>query len=185
MRRLTLICAAALTLGAVPRADAQLQAGYDTVTRWSRVERNVAYGAAMATLYSAYDQLRDDPSEWERTWDGYGKRYASNFGEFIIQEGVTDGLSVLMHRPQGYRKCNCGTNTGKRIGYAWKNVVTDQMPNGSHPIAWPRLIGTFAGSTAQAAWRPNHGSRYNIAITNGVTSLAIGGLINMWYEFRK
>lgn len=186
MRRLTTVVAigAVLTLSLAGAVRAQWRVGSDSATRLQRFGRNLAYGAAMGLLYSGWDQLRDDPSEWHRTWSGYGKRVASNFGEFVIQEGVTDGLAALMHRPQGYKKCNCGGDTNKRVGWALHAAVADQMPDGTHPIAVPRIVGAFAGSTAQAAWRPNHGSRANIAITNGVTSLAIGGLINLWYEFR-
>jgi hypothetical protein len=185
MRRLALATVAVLTFGAATGARAQFSSHYDSVTTWSRVGRNVAYGVAMGFVYSGWDQIRNDPTVWRRTWNGYGKRVASNTGEFVIQEMVSDGLSFALRRPQGYKPCNCGNNTGQRITHAFVDVVVDEMPDGSRRFAWPRWIGAFAGSTAQASWRPHSGSRANILVSNAVSSLVIGGLINTFYEFKK
>jgi hypothetical protein len=185
MRRLALATAAVLTLGAAVPAEAQLSSPYDSLTTWSRVGRNLAYGATMGLVFSGWDQIRNDPSRWNRTWSGYGKRVASNTGEFVIQELVSDGLSVALRRPQGYKPCNCGNSTGKRINHAFVDVVVDEMPDGSRRFAWPRWIGAFAGSSAQASWRPHSGSRANILVSNAVSSIVLGGLINVYYEFKK
>jgi hypothetical protein len=45
----------------------------------------------MSVAYSGVNQINNQPSEWGKGWSGYGKRYASNLGEFVIQESVTDG----------------------------------------------------------------------------------------------
>lgn len=137
----------------------------------------------MGFLYAGVNQINDQPAEWQRNWSGYGKRYASNFGEFIIQESVTDGLAAIMKRPLDYTPCNC-TSTTRRIGYALGGAVTDQMPNGRHPIALPRIVGAYAGAYAQSTWRPDSRSRLNQTLLNGTTSLAIGGLINIYHEFK-
>ena len=60
------------------------------------------------------------------------------------------------------------------------------MPDGSHPLAIPRIVGAYAGSFAQAAWRPSNGEdRTRTALINGSMSLVIGAGINLWHEFRK
>jgi hypothetical protein len=157
--------------------------GRDSATRLMRFGRAVAYGAAMGFVYSGVNQLNNEPPEWGKSWSGYGKRYASNFGEFIIQEGVTEGLAAVMKRPLDYMRCHC-TGTGKRVGYALGGAVTDQMPNGKHPIAIPRIVGAYAGAYAQSTWRPDSRGRANQTLLNGTTSLAIGGLINLYHEFK-
>ena len=58
------------------------------------------------------------------------------------------------------------------------------MPDGSHPLAVPRIVGAYAGSSAQAAWRPvGTTSRLQVALINGTGSLVIGGFINLFHEF--
>jgi len=136
----------------------------------------------MGLIYAGVDQINDQPAEWGKSWSGYGRRYASNLGEFLIQEGVTEGLAALMKRPLDYSPCRC-TGTGDRVGHALAGAVTDQMPKGKHPIAVPRIVGAYVGAYAQSTWRPDSRSRANQVLVNGTTSLAIGGLINLYHEF--
>jgi hypothetical protein len=59
------------------------------------------------------------------------------------------------------------------------------MPDGTHPLAVPRIVGAYAGSFAQASWRPATPSgRTRTALVNGTSSLVIGAAINLFYEWR-
>lgn len=181
MHRVT-VALAALVLAAAP-AHAQWRVGSDSLTRWTRFGRDLAYGTAEGLAFAGLDQARKEPPEWGNGWQGYGKRAASNVGEFVIQESVTEALAAAFRRPLDYTKCHCGS-TMKRIGWAVWGAVTDQMPDGSHPMAIPRIAGAYAGSFAQAVWRPSDSDRTTVALRNGTTSLGIGALINLFYEFR-
>jgi len=176
------IALAAIVLAATS-AHAQWRVGRDSATRWTKFGRSIAYGSVLGLAYAGADQARNQPVEWGDGWSGYGKRAASNVGEFVIQEGVTEGLAAAMRRPLDYQVCHCG-NTMKRIGYALRAAVTDHMSDGTNPIAIPRIVGAYAGSFAQASWRPSSSDRTKVALLNGTTSLGIGALINLFYEFR-
>jgi hypothetical protein len=177
------LTAAVFTIAA-SKAQAQWRVGSDSATRWTRFGREIAYGTVEGLGFAGVDQLRNDPAEWGKGWHGYGKRAASNVGEFLIQESVNEGLAAALHRPFGYKHCTC-RGTMDRIGWAVRAAVTDQMPDGSHPLAIPRIAGAYAGSFAQAAWRPSQGrDRTQIGLVNGTVSLGIGALINLFYEFR-
>jgi hypothetical protein len=177
-----LLALAVLSLTA-SSARAQWRVGRDSATRWTHFGRSLAYGTALGLAYAGADQARDQPEEWGKGWNGYGKRAASNVGEFLIQESVTQGLAAALRRPLDYQRCHCGS-TMNRIGWAIRGAVTDPMPNGSHPLAIPRIVGAYAGSFAQASWRPSDSDRATVALLNGTTSLGIGALINLFYEFR-
>lgn len=166
----------------VPTTTHAQRVGRDSATRLVRFGRAVAYGAAMSFVYSGVNQINNQPSEWGKSWSGYGKRYASNFGEFMIQEGVTEGLAAILKRPLDYTPCKC-KETSDRVGHALAGAVTDQMPNGRHPVAIPRIVGAYAGAYAQSTWIPDGRTRLNQTLLNGTTSLAIGGLINLFHEF--
>jgi hypothetical protein len=174
---------AAICVAAWPmRGEAQARVARDTMTRLERFARDAEYGIVEGLGYSAIDQIQKDPPEWGTGWPGYGRRAASNVGEFLIQESVTEGLDAVMHRPVGYRRCRC-RSTSARIGAALRNTITDPMPDGSHPLAVPRIVGAYAGSFAQASWRPSSGNRTQTALLNGTSSLALGVLINLYHEF--
>jgi hypothetical protein len=60
------------------------------------------------------------------------------------------------------------------------------MPDDTHPIAVPRIVGAYAGSFAQAAWRPSTStSRTQTALLNGTISLGISAAMNIFYELRR
>ncbi|HMA24481.1 MAG TPA: hypothetical protein VKP00_10815, partial [Gemmatimonadaceae bacterium] len=92
-------------------------------------------------------------------------------------------LAAVMHRPLDYRRCRC-RSTGARIASALRGALTDQLRNGSHALAIPRIAGAYGGSFAQASWRPND-NRTQTALLNGTSSLALGALINLYHEFRR
>lgn len=165
-------------------SSAQARVERDSTRRLEHFAHDVKYGIVEGLAYSGVDQARKNPPEWGTGWPGYGRRAASNVGEFLIQESVTAGLSAVMDRPLNYQPCRC-RSTAARIGSALRGAVTDQMPNGSHPLAVPRIVGAYTGSFAQASWRPSNGDRTRTALVNGTSSLALGVLINLYHEFRR
>jgi hypothetical protein len=164
-------------------ANAQSRVGPDSTTRLRRLAHDLAYGTVEGIGFAAIDQARDNPEEWDRGWGGYGKRVASNVGEFYIQEVVTEGLAAAMNRPLDYIACKC-RGTIDRTAWAVRGALFDQMPRGRNALAVPRIVGAYAGSFAQASWRPTDGNRRaRIALVNGATSLGIGAVINLYHEF--
>jgi hypothetical protein len=178
------LAAVALLLLCVARnAESQVRVGRDSSTRLNRFGRDLVYGTGMGLLYAEIDQLNNSPAQWGKGWEGYRRRAASNVGEFVIQEGVTEGLAAAMHRPLDYERCRC-RGIGNRLRWALWGSVTDPLPNGSHPVAVPRIVGAYAGSFAQASWRPSGSNRTRTAVVNGTVSLLIGAGINIFQEMR-
>jgi hypothetical protein len=159
------------------------QARIGNHTRLERFAIDVAYGSLEGLAFAGIDQARNDPPEWGHGWPGYGRRAASNVGGFVIQEGVTEGLAAAMNRPLDYTRCKCSGNS-PRIRHALFGAVADEMPDGSHKFALPRIAGAYVGSFAQTAWRPNGGRKWlQFGLERGTASLAIGAGINLWHEF--
>jgi hypothetical protein len=180
----TLLLLALLALSAAPQVlSAQSRVGHDSSTRTRRYLRDLAYGTALGFGWAGVDQWSNNPREWGKGWRGYGKRVASDVGEFVIQETVTDVLAAAMNRPLDYRLCHCAPMS-RKVGWALRAAVTDPMPNGSNPIAIPRIVGAYSGALAQASWRPATSSRARTVLVNGTVSLLIGGAINIYDELR-
>jgi hypothetical protein len=165
-------------------ARSQVRVGRDSSTRLARFGRDLLYGTGLGLAYAGVDQLRNDPPEWGKGRDGYGKRAASDVGEFLVQEGTTEAVAAILKRPLDYERCPC-RGLGNRLRWALWGAVTDPMPNGSHPLAVPRIVGAYAGSFAQASWRPATSDRARTALVNGTVSLLIGAGINLFEELRR
>lgn len=180
--RAVLVTMTLVILVAVP-ARAQVRVGRDSTTRLQRFGRDALYGSALGMIYGVVDQVRHQPPQWGTAWSAYKRRAASDVGEFLIQEGTTEGIAAAMHRPLDYAPCPCAA-TAARIRWALLGAVTDPLPNGSHPIAAPRIVGAYVGSFAQTSWLPAASNRLRSALLNGTTSLAIGAGINLFQEFR-
>jgi len=166
------------------RAQSQVRVGRDSSTRLARFGRDMVYGTVLGLAWGEVDQLRNDPPEWGKGFEGYRRRAASDVGEFLIQEGATEALAALLKRPLDYAPCRC-RGIGNRLRWALAASVTDPMPNGSHPVAVPRIAGAYAGSFAQASWRPATSDRTRTAVINGTVSLLIGAGINVFQELRR
>jgi hypothetical protein len=180
--RILLAVAIAATSFIGEAANAQSRVGADSTPRFHRLVRDLSYGTIEGIGYAAIDQARDNPVEWDRGWEGFGRRVGSNVGEFYIQEVVTEGLAAAMNRPLDYTPCKCRGTAG-RVAWAIRGALFDRLPRGRQALAVPRIAGAYAGSFAQASWRPADGSRTQTALVNGTTSLGIGAVINLYHEF--
>jgi hypothetical protein len=185
MKLNVLIATAAVAAASIATpVSAQSRVGSDSATRLTRLGRDVAWGTVEGLGFAGMDQLRNDPVQWGKGWRGYGRRAASDIGEFYIQEVTTAGLAAAMNHPLDYARCDC-KEFGDRFGNALRGALFDKMADGKQSLATPRIVGAYVGSFSQAAWRPATTSgRVETALVNGTTSLALGVLINLYHEFR-
>ena len=123
MRSSAVLAALLLTL-ASQVAPAQVRVGRDSSTRLNRFGRDLVYGTGLGLAYAEVDQLRNEPPQWGSGWEGYRRRAASNIGEFVIQEGVTEALAAAMHRPLDYTRCPC-RGFGDRLGWVTDSAYYD------------------------------------------------------------
>ena len=184
MHRKIVVAVVLLTAAFVHVAAGQARVGKDSATRLTRFGRDIAYGSVEGLGYAGIDQLENSPEEWGKGWPGYEKRVASNVGEFLIQETVSEGLAAALNRPLDYRPCTC-RGTTDRVRWAIRGAYTDRMPDGTNRLAIPRIVGAYTGSFAQALWRPDPAGRLRVGLVNGTTSLAIGALIDIYHEFKR
>ncbi len=184
-RGLTRFAATVSTLSLLSTTPLAAQARIGNHTRLERFGIDLGYGVLVGLAFAAYDQARNDPPEWGKGGAGYARRAASNVGGFVIEEGVTEGLAAAMNRPLDYAHCKC-QGVGPRTRHALLGSITDELPNGGRAFAVPRVVGAYAGSFAQSAWRPGGGRNWlSLGLGRGTASLAIGAGINLFHEFVK
>ena len=127
-------------------------------------------------------QWKDHPEEWEQGMKGYGKRYASSFGQNAIQQTATYGLDEALGLDTGFQKSK-RDGFGARAKDALLQNITSRTKSGKRIISAPRLAGVYTGAIiAHETWYPD---RYNYkdGIRSGTTSLLTGFGINLVREF--
>jgi len=138
----------------------------------------LAWTAASAGI----NQWRDHPEEWGQGMKGYGRRYASGFGQNLIQQTVTYGLDEAFRLDTGFQKSR-SEGIGARVKDALLQNITSRTKSGKRVISAPRLAGIYTGAiVARETWYPERYS-YKDGLRSGTTTLLTGFGINLVREF--
>lgn len=135
----------------------------------------IAAGAGISTA-------TNEPEEWGKKAEGFGRRVASNFGKNVIKETVVYGLDEALKLDSGFYRSQ-QRDTGSRVKNALLSTVTARKPNGKRVVGIPRLVGTYTSQIIAAeTWYP---SRYDYkdGLRNGTISLGINAAFNLFREF--
>jgi len=140
------------------------------------------FALARSAISAGIDQWKDNPEEWQQGASGYGKRYASSFGQNAIQQTVTYGLDSAIGWDTGFQK-------SKRKGFfprltdALVENLISRTRTGKRVISVPRFAGAYAsGLISHAAWYPERYS-YKDGLRSGTRSMVAGFALNLVREF--
>lgn len=131
---------------------------------------------------AAFSTAVDRPKEWGRTANGFGRRFASNFGKSVITNTVKYGLDEALRLDSHYYRSK-KRDVGSRIANAFISTFTARTPSGKRTIGVPRLVGTYtANIVANETWYP---ARYGWkdGVKSGTISLGINSFFNLVKEF--
>lgn len=135
-----------------------------------------------SAIGAGIDQSKPAPPEWDSGAEGYGERYGSRFGMFLVEETARYSLGAVMREDVAYNKCQC-IGFVPRAEHAVVSAFTAKTRSGATVPSLPALVAPYAGSfTAVNAWYP---ARYEAMDAARLGSMAftfqIGG--NMLREF--
>lgn len=140
------------------------------------------FSLVRSAVSAGIDQWRDNPEEWQQGASGYGKRYASSFGQNAIQQTVTYGLDSALGLDTGFQR-------SKRKGFfprltdALVENLVSRTRTGKRVISVPRFAGAYAsGIISHEAWYPERYS-YKDGLRSGTRSLVGGFALNLVREF--
>ncbi len=131
---------------------------------------------------AGFTTLANEPEEWGKNWEGFGRRFASNLGRNVIRNAAIYGLDEALKLDSSFYRSK-KRDAGSRIANAFLSTVTARKPNGKRTIGVPRLVGTYtAHAIAAEAWYP---ARYDWkdGVSSGSISLGINAGFNLLKEF--
>ncbi|WP_461413530.1 hypothetical protein [Gemmatimonas sp.] len=150
--------------------------------------------AAGALTAATFNQATAMPSQWKRTWHGYGARVGDQVGFAATEELLRFGLSRAMSPTAPAMRCD-GVRAGhpfwSRVGRAAAcgvvNTLVVRTPSGARLPNVP-LLGAIVGASAVSlAWRPERATAGK-GTTFVLTRIAVvtGGTAanGAWREYR-
>jgi hypothetical protein len=132
---------------------------------------------------AAIDQARGTPYQWGGGFGGYGKRFASREGQFIIANSLAAfGNAKLKYEPR-YGQCRCTTFLPRLRHAIVRNFVTYNQTERELRPQWALYGGAFSGGVISTAWKPHPRN----ALTNGgyavLGQAGYGSALNVFIEF--
>jgi hypothetical protein len=108
-----------------------------------------------STIGAGFQQISNNPPEWEKTGKGFGRRLASNLGRGAIEETYKYGVSEAFRQDPAYQKCDC-TKFSKRFGHAIKSGFTARNRSGREVFSVAKVSAPFVANViAVKAWYPD------------------------------
>jgi len=127
-------------------------------------------------------QWRDTPHEWGQGGEGYGKRFASGYGQRFVRETLMYGSSSLLHEDNRYFKSTSTTNGG-RIRHAVFALFLAHKDDGSTRFSYSRMGSMLGASFISRTWQPTSTAGATDALTNFGVAVGANVGFNVVREF--
>jgi hypothetical protein len=131
---------------------------------------------------SAINQLDDTPHEWRQGAAGYGRRFASSYGEHIIQSTTMYGISAALHEDNRYYRSGLN-GFGPRLKYAIKSSFMARHDNGTQHFSFSRILSYGAAATISREWQPPSTNGWENGVDNFAVSIGVETGFNVAREF--
>lgn len=136
-----------------------------------------------AGIAAGINQANNTPPEWGQGMQGFGYRYASNFGINLTATTVRYGLAEILREDTIYYRCEC-SGFFPRFGHAMISTVTARRgADGHRTISFSNIAAPYAGTeTAALGWYPSRYSAMDGFRMGNYLLLTYGG-VNLLKEF--
>jgi hypothetical protein len=128
---------------------------------------------------AAIDQGRDVPHEWGQGWQAYGKRFASRYGQFVIQNSLKSAGDAAFGYEPRYDVCHCQGFWRRTKHSIVRNFVTyDSTERGLRPQV-PLYGAAFIAGMTATTWKPGSQNMRSAGL-NAMAQQAGWGILTNW-----
>jgi len=113
------------------------------------------YPMVGAALTAGISQVSHGIPDWKQGMEGYGKRFASDFGIAAVSTTTRYALSEAFKQDALYYRCEC-TGVFPRLRHAVISTLTARRGADGHRVfSFPALVAPYAGTMAAVyGWYP-------------------------------
>jgi hypothetical protein len=141
-------------------------------------------GSYVARAFSAgLNQARGEPYQWGGGMAGYGRRYAAQYGRFVIQNSLAAaGDAALGYEPR-YDFCRCNGFWPRTLHAISRNFVVYNRTEHELRPQVPLYAGAFAAGTLYGSWLPGKQSAWKSGGDSVLSQAGVGSGYNFVSEF--
>lgn len=136
-----------------------------------RVVEQFGFRGVLGSVISAgIAQGLDIPDAWGTHWEGYGKRFASNFGAGTARQIFAFGLDDVLHQdPRYFPSSEHGFKL--RMKNVLKQVVITKKDDGAAVFASSRVASAFGAGFLANSWQPKGNGSAADGVERGALTL--------------
>jgi len=135
------------------------------------------YGKRIAG--AAIDQARDVPHQWGEGWQAYGKRFASRYGQFVIQNTLKSAGDAAFGYEPRYDQCRCQGFWRRTKHSIVRNFVTYNSTERELRPQVPLYGAAFLAGMTASAWKPGPRNMRSAGL-DAVAQQAGWGVLTNW-----
>ncbi len=136
-----------------------------------------------AGMGAGIDQARDRPSEWGQGGDAYAVRYASHFGQYLIQRSIMSPVRAIDHEDTRFFR-STHKSYGARAGDAFLHTVWRHSDDGGMMPAYSEFFGDYGAAAISRTWWPDRFHNGKAIFIAGSDTILIDGAIHLFDEFK-
>jgi hypothetical protein len=141
-------------------------------------------GSYLARLFNAgIGQARDVPSGWGGGMEGYGRRFGSLYGQFVIQSSVQAAGDAALGYESRYDLCKCSGLWPRTRHAIVRNFVTYNSTERQIRPQIPLYTGALAAGMMSSLWLPGRRSAWQEGGHSVLSQVGYGSAINVVSEF--
>jgi hypothetical protein len=99
------------------------------------------------------NQALNTPSEWGQGGEGYGRRFASSYGQHIVQATLMHAAAVPLHEDNRYFRSG-EASFRARFKYAVARTFLARRDDGTTRLSYSRIGSYVAAAFISRAWQP-------------------------------
>jgi hypothetical protein len=125
---------------------------------------------------------RDSPYEWEGNAVGYGRRYASRFGQHLVKRAIVSGVHIIAHEDPR-RITSERTGIRNRVIDSVKYTFVVRRDDGSGGFSYSRVVGAYGAGFISRRWHPPRVHTFRDGMLAGTVSLGVDAGTSVLNEF--
>jgi hypothetical protein len=155
-----------------------------TFSRSRLVHKLVGTPALMRVGATAfYSHILNNPHEWGRGFDGFGKRVGSSMGGHLVRGSVEYTVGTLLHEQLGYQRSEKQGFKPRLTHALLSTVITRKTTTGAKTPATGRISGTLASGFISRLWMPARLHTISSGFSSAGISLGVDAGSNVVREF--